>query len=783
MTNQYKVQYDERKSDVLNYLDDCIQQLKEWGEDKEALPLEKFKSAVADDLFTIVLVGEFSSGKSTFLNALMHKRILPAFTSETTATVNFLRHCDQAPDGVLGRVYYRDGHTEDLANLDPTTIEGVVSTKGDNDEQTVAATVERVELFLDSAFLQNGVMLVDSPGLNGMKANHREITERQIKASHACIFMFRAEQPGSKTEFETLRELKSQSNNIFFVLNKIDAIRSSENQTVEGVIQDLRSTYHKQFPEEDELPKIWPVASFAALVARDTNEGEYLGGEVISTQERRAELEEFSRFSAFEDRLWKYLTQGERAHDQLYNPVYNTVKLFVSERDKYGKQLNALQKGPKPEDLQKQKEALEANLRDLQKNRQTISPELRKEVTDVVRHWKETASSQSTNIQRKIMAHLEDCESPAELAQEAAYIPEELDKNFRLLTRELDEQLRDELLRIVNEHHNIYILDLDERFTEISESNPIQFNKGKIEISDISIGIDLEKFDEECKSLIEQIQKLDTDLENTELSCIRAKAIEGTLKEKADQLKDLYQSRQFINDTFIIPPVTYRHKEVETSRKRGGILGWIGNLLLGEKHVTSMQEVEDHSAQDNAIAQKNERLKDLDEQIKVLEKYIDLNEKPAKSSYELEYNAKKIQNKITKLEQNLKELQEKHLSELDSKSAKACKRILRKIRNEVESTCNEVSNLIRKHVQDQERQYLRAVNDLLNVTLEQEIASAQKQLKDIESAIEADEEGRQIMIENATQAYENAQKLVERGINLYAMLDEKMSDHIEQEAF
>ena len=59
-------------------------------------------------MFSIVTVGEFSAGKSTFLNALMHKAVLPSFSTETTATVNFLRHKDMAEPGQAGVVYYRE---------------------------------------------------------------------------------------------------------------------------------------------------------------------------------------------------------------------------------------------------------------------------------------------------------------------------------------------------------------------------------------------------------------------------------------------------------------------------------------------------------------------------------------------------------------------------------------------------------------------------------------------------------------------------------------------------
>ena len=257
MENQYKALFDKRRDAVVQYLDLCIGYMENQNDAENVRPLEMQRENVQKDLFSIVVVGEFSAGKSTFLNALMHRRILPSFTSETTATINFLRHKDQAPEEVAGRVYYADGHTRDLPSLDLDVIEQVVSTRGDD----VADKIDHVDLFLESDFLKDGVMMVDSPGLNGMLSKHRQMTEKQIKSSHACIFMFRADQPGSKTEFEFLHELKEQSKNILFVLNRIDRIHSYEKQSVEDVVQSIRSTYHNQFPEETSLPKIWPVSA------------------------------------------------------------------------------------------------------------------------------------------------------------------------------------------------------------------------------------------------------------------------------------------------------------------------------------------------------------------------------------------------------------------------------------------------------------------------------------------------------------------------------------------
>ena len=78
---QYENQYNERKKSVVNYLDDVINFLQNQGQEKKDVisSLEKLKENVEHNLFSIVLVGEFSAGKSTFLNALMHKKNIAIF--------------------------------------------------------------------------------------------------------------------------------------------------------------------------------------------------------------------------------------------------------------------------------------------------------------------------------------------------------------------------------------------------------------------------------------------------------------------------------------------------------------------------------------------------------------------------------------------------------------------------------------------------------------------------------------------------------------------------------
>ena len=89
----------ERKKAVMALLESTASYYDGLQESDKAEAFRKLKEDTANGKFSITVVGEFSAGKSTFLNALMKERYLPSFQEETTATVNFLRSVKESPTG------------------------------------------------------------------------------------------------------------------------------------------------------------------------------------------------------------------------------------------------------------------------------------------------------------------------------------------------------------------------------------------------------------------------------------------------------------------------------------------------------------------------------------------------------------------------------------------------------------------------------------------------------------------------------------------------------------
>lgn len=780
--NTYKKDHDARKAKVVEYLSQTIQFLDGQENTAETVTaLKTYQQNVENGLFSIVLVGEFSAGKSTFLNALMHKRILPSFTSETTATVNFLRHTSQAPNHEAGIVYYNDNRQEPVPELTLQALERVVSTRGDTDDEKIATSVDHVDLFLDSSLLQDGVMLVDSPGLNGVADHHREITERQIQASHASIFMFSARQPGSRTDFEYLRSLKSQSGNIFLVLNMIDVI-NPEQETVEDVVNKLRKNYLKQFPEEKTLPEIWPVSAEAALVARDDSIKTYKNVETISTQERRSELETASRMGDFEKRLWQYLTQGERSREQLLGPVERCLAVLQEQRDYLQKQITLLKETQSAEELLAQKSTLEEEIQTLQQSRQSISPELRKEVNRALQEMRDRGEAGCVRIHKEVEMSIESMDSSDELSEYANSLQHLLSVRYQRIGTQMKDALREELSRIVQEEYDTWFSALEERMEQDASQLEIPLTTEPLTLTQRTISNNLAQFEEWCTSMREKIEAMEVSADEIEADSVEAKIAAKNLESAKADLKSLYERRAYLQDSFVIPDATYRTEEVHDKEWRGGLLGGLATLLFGKKSVTRYDTVKDDSAQQHAAQQQQAAENRMKEEEARLQAELDRLPVPVQSSERLALQAKKLRQKQLAAEQEYADKQRKFMDEMRKNSEKACRNMRQEILCYVDESQDNYTVALRQVLEQMKTECIHAVRDLLNVNLDQQLERTQKKLEELIRLIETEGEERAQKLNFAMEQEANVTALLAQGAQLSAMLETQMNDHVEQEA-
>ena len=261
--------------------------------------LESFKQRINDNFFRLAVIGEFSSGKSTFINALIGRDILSHATKETTAVLTRIINVDENdPRKGSAVAFMKSGENFTIKNFDELKeYTTAVSTK-----YRVAKDIDVVEIYMPLLNVNHSLMIMDTPGLNGIAEGHLEQTKEIVKKSHACIYLI--QQRGlTKDDLEFLREnLVPYQRRFIFVQNFIDEFNSFEGETLEERIIALQKILSEKVFEGSENHKffICGVSALQELVSRDTTIKRLYATDFQDlTDGDRKKLAETSNFKSF----------------------------------------------------------------------------------------------------------------------------------------------------------------------------------------------------------------------------------------------------------------------------------------------------------------------------------------------------------------------------------------------------------------------------------------------------------------------------------------------------
>jgi len=206
---------------------------------------------------SIAVVGEVNRGKSTFLNALMGTKLFPSRASVCTAGVTILDYGEEPKAEII----YHNGKTKsfDLPVENPAnTLVDIVSRKNQNVQD-----IKLVRIWYPNPFTGNGLVLVDTPGVNDPDTWREDITYEYLAGADAIIMLLDPMQPLSESEIEFLQHkiLGRSIANLIFVINKIDDVSIEDRAVALGRIENILKKY---IPN----PTIYPLASKPALKAK-----------------------------------------------------------------------------------------------------------------------------------------------------------------------------------------------------------------------------------------------------------------------------------------------------------------------------------------------------------------------------------------------------------------------------------------------------------------------------------------------------------------------------------
>ena len=233
--------------------------------DVEAPDQETFDRSLRqlDELFLLVVVGEFNAGKSAFINALLAQRVLEEGVTPTTTRIGLLKWGPSV------------ARTPSEQGLDLLTAP--------------------VELLRD-------INIVDTPGTNAVLREHEALTREFVPRADLVLFVTSADRPFTESERSFLQAIREWGKKVVVVVNKIDIL---ETEAELDRVMVFVSENAKGLLGRD--PDVFPVSARTALRAK-TGEGD-------------AQALARSRFEALETYVAAALDQKERVRLKLLNPL------------------------------------------------------------------------------------------------------------------------------------------------------------------------------------------------------------------------------------------------------------------------------------------------------------------------------------------------------------------------------------------------------------------------------------------------------------------------------
>ena len=219
-----------------------------------------------DELFLIVVVGEFNAGKSALVNALLGEKVLNEGTTPTTSSVTLVKW-------------------------------------GEKTEQQVVD--ENFTIYTYPLTLLKELNIVDTPGTNAVIRSHERLTDEFVPRSDLVLFTTSADHPLTESERQFLERILAWGKKVVFVLNKADILED------EGSLDEVKAFVlkHASLVLGDQ-PEFFPVS---ARLAQRAN--------LESDPAQKSNLRKASRMDELENFITTVLDDGKRLQLKFNNPL------------------------------------------------------------------------------------------------------------------------------------------------------------------------------------------------------------------------------------------------------------------------------------------------------------------------------------------------------------------------------------------------------------------------------------------------------------------------------
>ncbi|MDD6088344.1 MAG: dynamin family protein, partial [Desulfovibrionaceae bacterium] len=250
--------------------------------------LKKYAGKVNSTDLKILIVGQFKQGKSTLVNALLGEQVLPAYSTPCTAVITELKYGEKKsaklyfkknlgklpenlPTNIVQHLASHDPKNVPPLEIDVYDLESclVIPDPGKEQEKSVAESpYDKCEVFWPLELCKNGVLIIDSPGLNEAEAREKT-TLNYIDQVDMIIHVMNCQQLAGKYDKDFITTAKNYGfENLIFACNRFDQLNTDKDRV------RVQEYAYKKLENQTSLGRngIFFISSYPALNAKIHND-------------------------------------------------------------------------------------------------------------------------------------------------------------------------------------------------------------------------------------------------------------------------------------------------------------------------------------------------------------------------------------------------------------------------------------------------------------------------------------------------------------------------------
>lgn len=286
---------------------------------------------------------------------------------------------------------------------------------------------------------------------------------------------------------------------------------------------------------------------------------------------------------AFEQRLWRFLIQGEKTRQQLYAPVDRVKKLFVARLKELNELRQDLLLSTDTQNIVLELGALEEEIRQVEDKLSEKKQVLFEEINQIVKDTRILLSSCTRDMKQRLINDVHEWTDLDQVQQDIEQFNKKIVKQYQQVADQVYQEFMDEFTELLHGRYEEYQQQIEGEIS--AKLVGIEFKlQGQLEADSFDFYFGLDEYRTRKDIYEQELEELDDRINKVMDERLQADEQRNRKSELEQKLDDLKQREQTYLASFGPRPTANRIAEEFTDKKsRGGVIGWIGELLIGKK--------------------------------------------------------------------------------------------------------------------------------------------------------------------------------------------------------